>query len=46
MWGCGGVGLMARCSAFILGAERVIGMDRLPEWLRMAEEIVGSETIN
>lgn len=46
VWGCGGVGLMAQRSAFILGAERVIAIDRLPERLRMAKEIVGAETIN
>ena len=29
-----------------MGAERVIGIDRLPERLRMAREHIGSETIN
>src|SRR5436189_223793 len=28
VWGCGGVGLMAQQSAMILGAERVIAIDR------------------
>ena len=46
VWGCGGVGLMAMKSAFLLGAERVIGIDRLPERLQMAREKVGAETIN
>ncbi|BDP43439.1 glutathione-dependent formaldehyde dehydrogenase (plasmid) [Deinococcus aetherius] len=46
VWGCGGVGLMAQQSAFLMGAERVIGIDRFPERLRMAREHVGSETIN
>jgi threonine dehydrogenase-like Zn-dependent dehydrogenase len=46
VWGCGGVGLMAMKSAFLLGAERVIGIDRLPERLQMARENVGAETIN
>ena len=46
VWGCGGVGLMAQKSAFLLGAERVIGIDRFPERLRMAREKVGSETID
>lgn len=45
-WGCGGVGLMAQKSAFLLGAERVIGIDRFPERLRMAREQVGSETLD
>lgn len=46
VFGCGGVGLMAQKSAFLLGAERVIGIDRFPERLRMAREHVGSETID
>jgi threonine dehydrogenase-like Zn-dependent dehydrogenase len=33
-------------SAYLLGAERVIGLDRIPERLRMAREKVGAETIN
>jgi threonine dehydrogenase-like Zn-dependent dehydrogenase len=46
VWGCGGVGLMAQRSAYLLGAERVIAIDRFPERLRMAREKVGAETIN
>jgi threonine dehydrogenase-like Zn-dependent dehydrogenase len=46
VWGCGGVGLMAQKSAFLMGAERVIAIDRLPERLQMAREHVGSETID
>ena len=46
VWGCGGVGLMAQKSAFLLGAERVIAIDRFPERLRAAREQVGAETIN
>ena len=46
VWGCGGVGLMAMKSAFLLGAGRVIGIDRFPERLRMAREKVGADTIN
>ena len=46
VFGCGGVGLMAQKSAFLLGAERVIGIDRLPERLQMARQHVGSETID
>lgn len=46
VWGCGGVGLMAQQSAFLLGAERVIAIDRFPERLAMARDIVGAETIN
>ncbi|HEY0502386.1 MULTISPECIES: zinc-dependent alcohol dehydrogenase [Lysobacter] len=46
VWGCGGVGLMAQQSARVLGAGRVIGIDRLPERLAMARDIVGSEIID
>ena len=46
VWGCGGVGLMAQQSARLMGAERVIGIDRFPERLRMAREHAGSETID
>jgi threonine dehydrogenase-like Zn-dependent dehydrogenase len=46
VWGCGGVGLMAQKSAFLLGAGRVIAIDRIPERLQMAREKVGAETIN
>ncbi len=46
VWGCGGVGLMAQKSAYLLGAERVIGIDRFPERLRLAREKAGSETID
>jgi threonine dehydrogenase-like Zn-dependent dehydrogenase len=45
VWGCGPVGQFAVRSAFLLGAERVIAIDRFPERLRMAEE-GGAETIN
>ncbi|MBO9540584.1 glutathione-dependent formaldehyde dehydrogenase [bacterium] len=46
VWGCGGVGLMAQKSAFLLGAERVIAIDRFPERLRLAREQIGAETLN
>lgn len=46
VWGCGGVGLMAQKSAYLLGAGRVIAIDRFPERLNMAREKVGAETIN
>src|SRR5205085_3642051 len=46
VWGCGPVGQFAMKSAFMLGAERVIGIDRFEERLRMAREKVGVETIN
>lgn len=46
IWGCGPVGLLAIKSAYLLGAERVIAIDRVPERLRMAREKAGAETIN
>ena len=46
VWGCGPVGQFAMKSAFLLGAERVIGIDRFDYRLRMAREKVGAETIN
>ncbi|HWF46959.1 MAG TPA: zinc-dependent alcohol dehydrogenase [Bryobacteraceae bacterium] len=46
VWGCGPVGQFAMKSAYLLGAERVIGIDRFPERLRMAREKTGAETLN
>ncbi len=46
VWGAGGVGLMAMQSAYLLGAERVIAIDRLPERLNMAKEHAGAETLD
>jgi threonine dehydrogenase-like Zn-dependent dehydrogenase len=46
VWGCGPVGLFAIKSAFMLGAERVIAIDRFPERLRMARDSCGAETLN
>ncbi|NCL75059.1 alcohol dehydrogenase catalytic domain-containing protein [Rhodococcus sp. YH1] len=45
VWGAGGVGLMAAVSARILGAERVIVVDRLGERLDLAARL-GLETID
>jgi threonine dehydrogenase-like Zn-dependent dehydrogenase len=46
VWGCGPVGQFAIQSAYLLGAERVIAIDRFPERLRMAREVSRAETIN
>ena len=46
VWGCGPVGQFAIKSAFLLGAERVIAIDRFPYRLRMAREKGGAETLN
>jgi threonine dehydrogenase-like Zn-dependent dehydrogenase len=45
IWGCGPVGLLAIKSAFLLGAERVISLDRFPERLEMARE-AGAEVVD
>jgi threonine dehydrogenase-like Zn-dependent dehydrogenase len=47
VWGCGPVGQFAIASAKLLGAERVIAIDRFPERLRMASDKAGAAaTIN
>ncbi len=46
VWGCGPVGQLAIQSAWMLGAGRVIAIDRIPERLRMAETYGRAETIN
>ncbi|WP_433319388.1 zinc-dependent alcohol dehydrogenase [Micromonospora sp. CA-269861] len=46
VWGAGPVGLLAAASARLLGAERVIVIDRFPYRLRLAEEHIDAETIN
>src|SRR5690606_6802356 len=46
VWGCGPVGLFAIKSAYLLGAERVIAIDRIPERLRMAQEQCGAIALN
>ncbi len=45
IWGCGPVGQFSIRCAFMLGAERVIAIDHIPERLQMAEQ-GGAETIN
>jgi len=46
VWGAGPVGQFAAASAFMLGAERVIVIDRFPYRLAMAAEHSGAETLN
>ena len=46
VWGCGPVGQFAIRSAYMLGAERVIAIDRFPERLHMAESLGKAEVIN
>lgn len=45
IWGCGPVGQFAIRSAYMLGAERVIAIDRVPERLQMAKD-GGAEILN
>jgi len=46
IWGCGPVGQFAIKSALLLGAERVIAIDNVPERLEMAQRESVVETIN
>ncbi|QCQ91385.1 zinc-dependent alcohol dehydrogenase [Rhodococcus sp. SGAir0479] len=46
IWGAGGVGLMAAKSARLLGAERVVVIDRFPERLEMARTVCDAETVD
>jgi threonine dehydrogenase-like Zn-dependent dehydrogenase len=47
VWGCGPVGQFAIASAKLLGAERIIAIDRVPERLAMAANKAGAtDTIN
>jgi threonine dehydrogenase-like Zn-dependent dehydrogenase len=45
VWGCGPVGQFAIASAYLLGAERVIGIDRFPYRLQMAKDKAGASDI-
>jgi threonine dehydrogenase-like Zn-dependent dehydrogenase len=45
VWGCGPVGLFAVKSALLLGATRVVAIDRFPERLHKAME-AGAEVLN
>jgi len=45
IWGCGPVGQFAIKSAFLLGAERVIAIDTVPERLELARAS-GAETLD
>lgn len=45
VWGCGPIGVLAIKSCFLLGAERVIAIDSVPERLALARA-AGAETID
>jgi threonine dehydrogenase-like Zn-dependent dehydrogenase len=46
VWGCGPVGQFAIASAYMMGADRVIAIDRFPARLDMARDKAGAETLN
>jgi threonine dehydrogenase-like Zn-dependent dehydrogenase len=46
VWGCGPVGLFAIASAWMLGAGRVIAIDRFKERLRLAQSIQQTEVLD
>jgi threonine dehydrogenase-like Zn-dependent dehydrogenase len=46
VWGCGPVGQFAIKSAYLLGAERVIAIDRVPERLALAATQGQAEILN
>jgi threonine dehydrogenase-like Zn-dependent dehydrogenase len=46
VWGCGPVGQFAIQSAYLLGAERVIAIDRFPERLAMAQNVSRADVLN
>lgn len=46
IWGCGPVGQFAIKSAYMLGASRVIAIDRVPERLQMAKDQCKAEVLN
>lgn len=46
VWGCGPVGQFTIASAWMLGAGRVIAIDRVPERLQMARQHGKAETID
>ncbi len=46
VWGCGPVGLFSILSAWMIGAGRVIAIDRVPERLQMAQQHGKAEIIN
>ena len=46
VWGCGPVGQFAIKSAWMLGAGRVVAIDRVPERLALAHDYGHAETIN
>ncbi len=46
VWGAGAVGQMAARAAMLLGAERVVVIDRIPERLEQVRDFIGAETLD
>ena len=46
VWGAGGVGQMAARAAMLLGAERVVVIDRYPERLQQVTRHIGAEVLD
>jgi threonine dehydrogenase-like Zn-dependent dehydrogenase len=46
VWGAGGVGQVAARAALLLGAERVVVVDRIPERLQQVRDHIGAETLD
>jgi threonine dehydrogenase-like Zn-dependent dehydrogenase len=46
VWGAGGVGQMAARAAVLMGAARVVVIDRFPERLRQVEQVIGAESLD
>ncbi len=46
VWGCGPVGLFAMTAARLLGAERVIAIDAVPDRLALARDAVGADVVD
>ena len=46
VWGCGPVGQFAIKSAMLLGAEKVIAIDNIPERLQMAAKVSGAHPLD
>jgi threonine dehydrogenase-like Zn-dependent dehydrogenase len=46
VWGAGGVGQMAARAAMLLGADKVVVVDRIPERLAQVRQHVGAEVID
>lgn len=46
VWGAGAVGQMAARASLLLGAERVVVVDRIAHRLRQVEDVIGAEAID